>query len=451
MSYRPLLRQNRFWRIVWPAALLLAALLALARPLAAQNSPVLVAEVEGPVTPAMASYFERLVAAAEEQQAAAVIVLNTPGGGLEPTLAIVQSFRNATAPIIVFIAPAGAQAASAGSIIVAAAHAAGMAPETVVGAASPVGSGGEDIGETLQRKVSEDLKATMRNLTARRGEAAVALAEAMIDEARAVTADEALEVGFIDAVAPDLNDLLRQLDGRTVIVAGREVALQTAGAPQERFPMTAVERVLHALSNPTLLSLLLVVGVQALLIEIGSPGGWVAGFIGVLCLGLALYGLGTITANWLGLGLIAVAFVLLLLEVKAATHGALATAGIATLLAGLLVLFNSPGTPEFARLSLPTAVAISLVTAAFFLFILTKAVQSRSRPVLTGEEGLVGRTGQVRRPFEAEGEGVFAGTVLVYGELWRATAGVALAKGEAVVVESKDGLTLRVGRRADDG
>ncbi|MEZ4644021.1 MAG: ATP-dependent Clp protease proteolytic subunit [Chloroflexota bacterium] len=182
----------------------------------AQDGSVLVLEIEGPVTPAMASYFERGIAAAEETGATAVlIVLDTPGGNLDPTQDIVQLLRTSSVPVIVYIGPRGAQAASAGSIITLAAHASGMAPETVIGAASPVGDGGAELEETISRKLIEDLPHRCRaSLAARRGEAAVALAEKeMIEDARAVTADEALEIGLIDVVAVDIPDLLRQLDG----------------------------------------------------------------------------------------------------------------------------------------------------------------------------------------------------------------------------------------------
>lgn len=418
-------------------------------PVAAQDNSVLVATIEGPVTPAMASYFERLIKATEEANAqAALIVLDTPGGAIDVTLEIVQSFRNANVPVIVYIGPAGAQAASAGSVITAAAHAAGMAPETVIGAASPVDGSGADIEDTLFKKITEDLKATMRNLTERRGEEAVALAEDMIEEARAVTSKEALEAGLIDVVATDIDDLLQQLDGQVVVVNGQDVTLETAGATQSSFTLNPVERLLHALSNPLLIGLLLTIGVQAILIEISSPGGWAAGFIGVLCLGMALYGLGTLPANWLGLGLIVVAFVLFLLEVKTPTTGFLAVAGVITFLAGLLILFNSPGTPTFARISITGAIGITLFTAGFFIFLVAKALQAQQRQPVTGRESMVGMVGPVRTDLtvEAAETGVYHGTVLVNGEIWRATSTEEIARGEQVVIKSVDGFTLRVKR-----
>jgi membrane-bound serine protease (ClpP class) len=414
----------------------------------AQDSTVLVLEVEGPVTPAMANYFERGIETAEARGAAALlIILDTPGGNTEPMQNIVQAFRRASVPIIVYISPRGAQAASAGSIITIAAHFAAMAPETVIGAASPVGEGGAELGETIFRKLTEDLSAQVRSLVARRGEAATKLAEAMIQEARAVNAREALEVGLIDAIAEDVSDLLTQLDGQTATVNGQIVTLHTAGAARDDLAMNIIEQVLHALSNPLFVSILLVIGVQAILIELSSPGGWVAGFIGVISLGLAFYGLGQLPANWLGLGLVAGAFVLFALEVKAPTHGALALAGTATVVAGLLILFNSPSTPQFARISVPGAIVISLLTAAFFVFVVTMALKAQRAQPTTGVESLAGQTGLVRTALTSTKESPpYTGSVLVKGELWRATADEPMAEGEPAVVAAVEGFTLRLNK-----
>jgi membrane-bound serine protease (ClpP class) len=415
----------------------------------AQGNEVLVLSIQGPVTPTMVTYFERGIRSGERQNIeAVVVVLNTPGGAVTTMHEVVQLFLAADVPVIVYVSPAGAHAASAGSLITMAAHAAGMAPDTVIGAASPVGGGGEDIPDTAFRKATEDLMALARSLAQRRGEEAVVLAEAMILEARAVNAHEALAVGLIDAVARDVPDLLHQLDGLTVEVNQQPVTLQTAGARQVSVPMTAVEMLLHALSNPLLISLLMVIGVQAILIEISNPGGWIPGLIGVLCLAMALYGLGTLPTNWLGLGLVLIAFVLFIAEAFTPTFGGLAVAGGAALLAGLLVLFNSPGTPEFARISVPAAVGISAITAAFFVFLVTMALRShRSQPV-TGTEAMLGQVGVAREEFEPArpDSDDYSGNVLVMGELWRARSEEQIGAGERVVVKAVDGFTLRVKR-----
>lgn len=411
----------------------------------ASSEEVYVVEIAGPVNQAMTSFFARAVREAEAADVAALlIVLDTPGGAVDATLDIVQLFRNSTVPVIVYIAPAGAQAASAGSVITAAAHASAMAPETVIGAASPVGGGGEDIQETLYRKAVEDLKAVMRSLTERRGEAATALAEQMIEEARAVTAREALEVGYIDVIARDTDDLLQQLDGLEVTLGEETQVLHTAAALQTEFAPNGVEQFLYGLAsilmNPLFISALIGLGVQAIIFEFSNPGGWVAGFIGFICIGLALYGLGQLPANFLGLVLILAAFILFVLEVFTPTFGALTVTGAITLLAGLLVLFNSPGTPQFARLSISGAIAITSVTVSFFVYMVIKVIRAQQRQAMTGQEGLVGRTGRVRHPITPGQEG----TVFVYGALWQAAADEAIESGEKVAVKGVDGLTLRV-------
>jgi membrane-bound serine protease (ClpP class) len=396
----------------------------------------------------MVSFFGRVILEAENNQAEALLIqLNTPGGALDATLSIVQLFRNARIPVIIYIAPAGAQAASAGSVITLAAHAAGMAPETVVGAASPVMGTGEDIAETLYRKVVEDMKATVRGLADRRGEAAVALAESMIENAEAVTAQEALAVGFVDVVAADTADLLRQLDGRMVVVQGVERPLQTATAEVVAIQSTAVEAFLYGLAtilmNPLFISALIGLGVQAIIYEFSNPGGWVAGFIGVLCIALALYGLGQLPANYFGLALVVLAFVLFIMELFTPTYGALAITGAVTLLAGLLITFNSPGTPEYARISVVGAVIMSGSIAGFFLFLFSRAFAAQKLPPAIGAEGMVGRVGRVRGEFTAD-NGAYSGEVFVFGARWHAEADEPLASNTKVTVQEMHGLTLRV-------
>lgn len=431
--------------------LAVAGLLALVAPVVAASlqgdNSVLVLEIEGAVTPAMAGYFERGIAEGEARDAAAVlIVLDTPGGGLNTTQEIIRLIRNAEVPVIVYIGPAGAQAASAGSLITLAAHASAMAPQTVIGAASPVSGDGADIGETLYRKLVEDTKAQVRSLAEPRGPEVVALAEAMVEEARAVHAEEAAEIGLIDAISPNVEDVVVELDGHDVTVRGERIRLDLAGSRLEPLPMSWLEQALHALSDPLVISILLSLAVPAILIELNHPGGWVPGFVGVMALGLALYGLGQLPVNWLGLGFIAVAFVLFLLEVKAPGLGGLAAAGGLTLLLGLLVLFNSPGSPQFMRIGIGTAIAVSLTSSALFLIVATAAVRALRKQPLTGKEGLVGAEGQVRKSLvpAPEGELRFVGMVLVHGELWRARANEAIPSGSDVIVTGMDGFTLEV-------
>lgn len=397
---------------------------------------------DGPITPGMADYLERGIhQATQDGVEALVFQIDTPGGAIDTMNRMVQAIRASRVPVIVYVAPAGAIAGSAGTVITLAGHAAAMAPETAIGAASPVGGQGEDLGATLEAKEKEILKATVRSLASRRGTAAVAMAEAAIDDARAASAQEALDAGLIDAIASDVEGVLTQLDGRTVVVDNSERILHTGGSQIQEIEPTWIEGLLQALTNPNLVFLLLAVGAQAILIEISNPGGWVAGFIGVVCLSLAAYGLGILSVNWFGLVFVGTAFVLFLLEIKAPTHGALAAAGLASLIVGGLVLFNSPGTPTFLRVSIPLVAAIAAGTAGLFLFVVGSALRARRRPVQTGAEGLVGKTAIAQSDLRP------SGTVRVAGELWTAELidpEQAAAVGDEVQIVQVNHLRLRV-------
>ena len=403
----------------------------------AQEAPrVDILEIEGPVTPIMISYIERGIRTAESDGSEALVIhLNTPGGQVDLMNKIVQALLQADVPVVVYVYPRGAYAASAGTLIVLGGHVAAMAPGTTIGAASPVGSQGEDLGETLQKKVKEDLKAQARALTERRGEKAVAWAESAIEEAKAATAQEALALGVIDFVANDLEDLLGQMDGFQVTVNNRDVVLETAGAMIHKLPMTFFEQFLHIITNPTIAFILLTLGINAILFELSSPGGYVAGIVGVICLLLAFYSLGVLPVNYAGLILIGLAFVLFVVDIKAPTHGALTMGGIASLIAGALILFNSP----LYRVSISVVVSVALVTGMFFAFAIAKVVQAQKRRVVTGREGLIGELAQARTALDREG------TVFVKGELWHAVAiDGPVERGEWVEVVAVDGFRLQV-------
>jgi len=336
--------------------------------------------------------------------------------------AMLQDLLASPVPVVIYVAPRGAMAASAGAIITLAGHAASMAPGTTIGAASPVGGQGEDLDETSATKLKNVMRASVRSLAERRGPEAIQLAEEMIEEAAAVTAAEALEIGLIDFISTSADELLEQLDGYQVIVAGQDVTLHTADASLEEFNPTFIEQILGLLTNPNIVFLLLSVGVQAILIEISSPGGWVAGFIGAVCLALATYGLGLLPVNWFGLVFLALAFVLFILDIKAPTHGGLTAAGVGSLIVGALVLFNSPGNPESVRVSVPLVVGVSLAIGGLFFVVLTLALRAQRVPIRTGQESLLGRVGTVRQEFKP------TGSVQLGGELWSAD----LVEGEAL-------------------
>lgn len=396
----------------------------------AQGEPplVLLLTAEGPLTPSLQGYLERGLRAADQQGAEALILmLDTPGGSVDLMNEIVQVIRNSSIPVVVYVAPQGAIAGSAGTVITLAGHASAMAPGTAIGAASPVDMEGQDLGETIEAKEKNILKAMVRSLAEERGSEAIQLAEDTIESAAAVSASEAHEIGLVDFLADNVPDLIDQLDGIQVTTVDGSRTLATADALVTPFNPTFIESLLGVLTNPNIVFLLLTVGVQAILIELSSPGGWIAGFIGAVSLALAAYGLGVLPVNWFGLIFLAIAFVLFILDIKAPTHGALTVAGVASLIVGSLVLFNSPGTPSFLRVSVPLVIGVSIGTAAIFFTILMLALRAQRAPIRTGMEPLVGKTGTARTrisPF---------GTVQVGGELWSGE----LAQGEEPIAEGE--------------
>ena len=246
---------------------------------------------------------------------------------------------------------------------------------------------------------------------------------------------------MIDLIADSLDSLLQQLDGRVVDLISGEQELQTANAQVLEVPQSFIEQLLQTLTNPNIVFLLFTIGVQAILIEISSPGGWVAGFIGVVCLALGTYGLGVLPVNWFGLIFVITAFVLFVLEIKTPTYGALTAVGLASFIIGALVLFNSPGTPDFLQVSVPLVVGAGIATTLGFLFILTFAIRAQRRRISVGAEALLGVTGRARTDLSP------SGMIHVAGELWSAEleGGSNFVKvGEAVEVTAIEGLRLIV-------
>jgi membrane-bound serine protease (ClpP class) len=410
----------------------------------AERPQVLSMEIEGALTPSWTEYLERGLETAERRGVELIVFqINTPGGSTDIMQSMVEMMRASAIPIVVYVAPRGAMAGSAGTVITLAGHAAAMAPETIIGAASPVGAQGEDLGETIETKLKEAIKAQVRTLAGNRPPEAIELAEATIEEAKAVSAEEALEIGLIDFIAKDIHDLLTQLDGFTVETSAGEITLNTENAEITTMELSFIEQLLAVLTNPNIVFILLSIGVQAILIELSSPGGWVAGFIGVVALALAGYGLGVLPVNWFGLIFLATAFVLFVLDLKAPTHGALTAAGIGSLIVGALVLFNSPATPEFQQVSVPLVVVTSLLTGGVFAVAMAFAMKAQQTPIRMGQESLVGRVGTVKQEIPTFG----SGQVQLASELWTAELaedGDAIPRGTRVEVVEVQGIRLKV-------
>ncbi|MGA2819210.1 MAG: nodulation protein NfeD [Anaerolineales bacterium] len=431
------------------AILGLGLLLVAASPRETPTQKILWLDAEGAVTPAMSTYIQRGIRLAEGQDAMLLVLqLNTPGGDIGTMQDIVEAMRASTVPIVVYVAPQGAMAGSAGTVITLAGDLAAMAPDTAIGAASPVGPQGQDLGTTEEAKTKSILKALARSLAAGRSPTALNLIDSTIDEAKAASASEALQAGMIDIVASSRQDLLDQLNGRTIHSATKSVILQTSSAQVEEVPANLLEEMLQVLTDPNIVFILLAVGAGALLIEISHPAGWVAGFAGVVFLALAFYGLGVLSVNWFGLIFVLLAFVLFIVDIKAATHGALTAAGLASFIAGSLILFNSPGTPPFQRVSVPLVVVTGVAIAATFVGIVTLVVRAHRRPTTMGKETLVGRVGRVMVELAPQG------MVQAGGELWSAMAATPpehIAVGEKVEILGVKGLKLTVRKLPDAG
>jgi membrane-bound serine protease (ClpP class) len=438
--------RKRIVFLIWFLCCILAV--ALPHPVAAQDSNplVLVLTADGTVAPAMTEYISRGIRTAEQDGAALIVLqLNTPGGALGSMEDITQAILNSKVPVVVYVTPRGAMAASAGTMILLSAHVAAMAPDTVTGAASPIDASGQNLNSTLQSKEENTLMEQVGLWAQRRGDNVVALAKETISNARSISVDEALQVGFIDFKANDLNDLLQQLNGfKVTLVGGQTQIINTSGARVQNLQASLIERVLAILTDPNIVFLLLDIGVIAIIIEVATPGRWVAGFAGVIMLALATYGLGILNVDWFGLVFLLTAFVLFIVDIKAPSHGALTIAGTGSLIVGALVLFNSPGTPQYQHVSVPLVVIVSLSAAGAFFIILTVFVLPAQRILVrTGQTIVVGLVGVARTDLSPRGN------VQVGGELWSAKivdGEENIPAGTRVKVAAVDGLQLRVQR-----
>lgn len=427
--------------LIWHLMVALAMFLFYASPLTAQSDgQVDVLTTKGAVTPIVASYIDRGIEAAEEDGAICLVIeLDTPGGSVQVTEQIIQSMKATTVPIVVYVYPRGGKAASAGTFLTLAADVAAMAPNTRIGAAHPVDMSGQAMSEATEAKAVNDAVALVKGLAQPRGSDAVAWAEEAVRESSSITQDEALDLGVIDLVAADLEALLEALDGREVLVNEQTVTLRTAGASVNRIPMNAIEGFLHTITDPNIAFILMTLGLNGIIFELAQPGGYLAGILGAICLVLALFALGVLSVNWTGLVFVALAFVLLIADVKAPTHGILTILGVVSFILGSMILFSSP----FAPVSRALVVGVGLVTGIFFAFVIAKVLGIHHRQPTTGIEGLVGQTAVARSDLDP------TGTVFLRGELWRAVAsGEAVSKGEEVEVTDADGFRLLVKTKA---
>ncbi len=406
------------------------------------GTPVVhVAEVDALIHPASAEFIVQTLDGADAAGAdVVVLVLRTPGGLVDSTRDINTAIIESRVPVVVFVGPSGARAASAGFLITIAADVAAMAPGTHIGAAHPVAGSGQPMDETASEKAASDVAAYARSLAAQRGRN-VELAEDAVVDSRSFTEEEALEAEppLIDLVVDDLDALVEALDGRAVTRwDGREEVLRTAGGQLERIEMTWRQRLLSAIAHPQIAVLLLSLGTLGLTIELWSPGAILPGVVGGLCLLLAFFALQILPVNYVGLLLLLFGLVLLVLEMVTPTFGALAAGGVVSMVFGALMLIDSP-LPELQP-GWPFVLSVMGALAVLVTLLGRLAVRAHLNPAVTGVDGMVGKRGEVIEAIEP-GAG---GRVSTHGEIWSATAAEPVPRGARVRVVAVDGMTLTV-------
>jgi len=389
------------------------------------------------IQPISDEYIGRAIEQARQTNADAVLIeLRTPGGLVDSTRSIIEKMLASPVPVIVYVAPPGARAASAGFFILEAADVAAMAPGTNTGAAHPVNLGGEKMDDVMKQKVENDSAAFMRSFVGPRGRN-VALAESAVRESKSWTDKEALDQHLIDYVARDQDDLFQQMEGKPVKrFDGKTTTLNLVGAPVVELQMTLKQRILDFLLDPNIAFLVLAVGALALYAEFNHPGAILPGVVGVVFILLALFALNLLPTRYASFTLIMAAFVMFALEAKFATHGVLGIAGIALMTIGGLLLVDGP-IPEL-RVKLWTALSVSIPLGAITVFLMSIALKARRNKVVTGKQGMIGSLGEARTDIDPEGK------VFVQGELWNAHAPSRVQMGEQVVVKKIEGLELEV-------
>src|SRR5271165_5569302 len=400
-------------------------------------SSVVKIRLDDTIQPISDEYIGRAIEQARQTNADAVLIeLRTPGGLVDSTRAIIEKILASPVPVIVYVSPTGARAASAGFFILESADVAAMAPGTNTGAAHPVELGGGKMDDTMKTKIENDSAAFMRSFVGPRGRN-VALAETAVRESKSWTDQEALQQHLIDVVARDQNDLFHQLEGRTVKrFDGKQVKLNLASDSVDEMQMTLRQRILDFLLDPNIAFLVLAIGALALYVEFNHPGAVLPGVVGIVFILLALFALNLLPTRYAAFTLIMGAFLLFALEAKFATHGVLGIGGIALLTLGGLLLVDGP-IPQL-RVKLLTALAVSIPLGVITVFLMTIALRARRNKVVTGQQGMIGAVGEARTDIDPEGK------VFIQGELWNAHAPSRVSIGEHVVVRKVEGLELEV-------
>jgi membrane-bound serine protease (ClpP class) len=408
---------------------------------AAWGGDVYVIKVQGTINPSTAGFINESIAKAEKGEAEAlVILLDTPGGLDSSMRDIVKGIMESNVPVIVYVYPSGARAASAGSVILLASHVAAMAPGTNVGAAHPVSIGQEKADKTMMEKVEKDAVAYVISLAKQRGRNAEWAAKS-VKESASLSANDALENGVIDAMAADVDGLLAKVDARRVEVKKGRVALRTKGKKVVEMPMPFKYTFLSYISDPNVAYILMMIGLYGMLFEIYSPGAIFPGVVGGVCLILALYAFQAIPISFAGLSLILLGIVFFILELKIVSHGVLGIAGIISLVIGSIMLIDLPYST--LGISYKTILVVAILSGIFFFGVISYAIKAQLLKVKTGREGLIGEEGITHS------EVLDAGKVLLQGEIWNARSDAPIGEGESVIVTDVQGLVLKIRKKGD--
>ena len=403
--------------------------------LSAGQPGVRLVSINDPITPVTAGFLHRIIDESSRNGDRLLLVeMDTPGGLDSAMREIVKDIFASTVPVVVYVAPSGARAASAGAIISLAADVCAMAPGTNIGAAHPVSLGGQT-DKTMEAKVLNDAEAYAEGIARKRGRNEQ-LARQMVRDSISLSAEKALSGGVIDLIAADRSDLLRKLEGRRIGRDGHEIELRLAGVRLIPAEMGTRERILNTISNPNVAYMLMMLGILGLFFELSNPGVILPGVIGGISLLLAFFALQTLPVNYAGVLLILLALVLFIAEIKIVSHGMLTVGGVIAMVLGSLLLFPSP--EPFLRISWSVLLVTVLATVGFFAIIVAKAVQAHHRSPVTGAEGLIGERGRADSIIAPEGR------VFVRGEYWYARSDEPIAAGDPVMVESVEGMLLKV-------
>lgn len=405
------------------------------------NSKVAVVTVKGAISPATSSYIANGIKQAESEKIKALIIeLNTPGGLLESTRDIVQAIMSSKVPVVVFVSPSGSRAGSAGVFITLSANIAVMAPGTNIGAAHPVGLGGESDTSAMFDKITNDAAAFVRSIAQKRGRN-VEWAELSVRESISSSEKEALEKGVIDYICPNIDSLLKAIDGDTVEVANMKVTLNVKNSKFEHYEMSWKDEILGIISDPNIAYLLLMAGIYGILFELYSPGAIFPGVLGGISIILAGYSLQMLPINYAGLALILLSIILFILEIKVQSYGMLTVGGILSLFFGSIMLIDSPG--DFMAISTSLIITTVVFTTIFFLVIISIGIKAQYKKRATGAEGIKTEIGIAMTNISPNE----IGKVKVHGEIWKAKSEDTILKGDEIIVKSIDSLTLTVSKK----